>query len=99
MLANEHDPTNQVYSKLAELNFRFCQQSCGLSLANRGGGDQSLLENQHGISQSLHHSLEQRLVCRALAGHLWLLDLDCVSTTRESSSHELFIELGVSYQH
>lgn len=62
MSANEH---LQVYSKPAKLNC-FCRQSCVLRLDNAAGGDRSLLENQHGISPSLHHSLEQRLACRVL---------------------------------
>lgn len=66
MSANEHGPTNlQVYSKPAKLNC-FCRQSCDLRLDNAAGGDRSLLENQHGISPSLHHFLEQRLACRVL---------------------------------
>lgn len=67
MSANEHDPTNlQVYTKPAALNFCFCRKSCDLRLGNARGRDQSLLENQHAISPSLHHSLEQSLVCRVL---------------------------------
>lgn len=66
MPANVHGPTNlQVYSKPAKLNC-FCRQSCVLRLDNAAGGDRSLLENWHGISPSLHHSLEQRLACRVL---------------------------------
>lgn len=64
------DPTNlQVYSKLSALTC-FCRQPCDLSLGNRGGRKQSLPENQHDISLSFHHLLEQRLVCRVLAGYL-----------------------------
>lgn len=65
MSANKHDFTNlQVYSKPEELTSSFYGKSCDLSLSKReaGVGEQILPANQHCISPSLQHFLEQRLV-------------------------------------